>query len=213
MVVPVYVSHADNPDRQKIVFAMLDTQSDTSFITEKTARDLGLVGKEVRLSLSTMTSSDKIIRCKRFNGLQVRGFNSQVNIALPNLFSRQTIPINHDHIPCAEMVDDWPHLESLRYQLMPKTNCEIGLLIGYDCPRAMLPTGVISDSCNPNSPFGLKTDLGWSIMGIIRRSAVENLDPIGHNRCVVTGQITDSQIILQRRNKRRSSKRPKERQL
>ena len=73
MVVPVHISHTDNPDRQKIVFAMLDTQSDTSFVTEKTARDLGLVGREVRLSLSTMTSSNRVIRCKHFDGLQCAG--------------------------------------------------------------------------------------------------------------------------------------------
>ena len=42
MVVPVYVSHIDNPAKQKVVYAMLDTQSDTSLLTDKTAKDLGL---------------------------------------------------------------------------------------------------------------------------------------------------------------------------
>ena len=163
MVVPVYVSHWDNPAKQKVVYAMLDTQSDTSFITDETARDLGLTGGEGRPSLSTMTSTDQIVKCRQYDGLQVRGYTQ---IALPGLFSRRAIPVNHEHIPCADMVDDWPHLQALRHQLMPKTNCKVGLLIGYDCPRAILPTDVISDSRNPNSPFGLKTDLGWSIIGV-----------------------------------------------
>ena len=65
MVVPVYISRID----QKVVFAMIDTQSDTSFITEETAEELGLTGKEVRLSLSTMTATDRIVRCRRYNWL------------------------------------------------------------------------------------------------------------------------------------------------
>ena len=107
MVVPVYISHADYyPVKQKVVYAMLDTQSDNSFITEKIAEDLGLTGKEVRLSLFTMTSTNQIVRCRRYDGLQVRGFISDSEIGLPGLFSRQVIPVNYDHIPCAEMVDD-----------------------------------------------------------------------------------------------------------
>ena len=199
MVVPVYVSHTDNPNKHKMVFAMLDTQSDTSFITEKTARDLGLVGRDVRLSLSTMTSSDKIIKCKRFNGLQVRGCNSQVNIALPGVFSRPAIPINYDHIPCAEMLNDWPHLEKLRDHLVPKIGCEVGLLIGYNCPRALVTTEVISAPNNSDCPYGLKTELGWSIMGVITRSPVETPDQFGHSHRIAASIITGSQIPERRK--------------
>ena len=194
MVVPVYVSHVDHPTKQVVVYAMLDTQSDTSFITERTARDLGLTGKEVRLSLSTMTSNDKIIRCRRFNGLQVRGFNSQLNIDLPGVFSRPSIPINRDHIPCAEMLDGWPHLEILRDKLMPKIGCEVGLLIGYDCPRALVTKKVISTSDNSDGPYGLKTDLGWSVMGIVTQSTVDSQDSIGYSHHIVSSQVNGSQI-------------------
>ena len=100
MVVPVYISHTDDPSTERVIYAMLDTQSDSSFITEETAAGLGVEGKKVRLSLSTMTSKDQIINCKRFEGLQVRGFNSQHRIKLPGMYSRTTIPINRDHIPC-----------------------------------------------------------------------------------------------------------------
>ena len=198
MIVPVYVSHTNNPTKHKVVFAMLDTQSDTSFITDRTADDLGIVGKEVRLSLSTMTSTDKIIKCRRYDGLQVRGFNDQSEIALPGLFSRQSIPINREHIPCAEMLDDWPHLESLRNQFMPKNDCEVGLLIGYNCSRAILPREVISDPNDPNSPFALKTDLGWGIIGVIDRSSANHSHLIGHSHHVVAKQLTESQMALQR---------------
>ena len=201
MVVPVYVSHSDHPTKQVVVYAMLDTQSDTSFITDRTARDLGLTGKEVRLSLSTMTSNDKIIRCRRFNGLQVRGFNSQLNIDLPGVFSRPSIPINRDHIPCAEMLDGWPYLGALRDKLMPKIGCEVGLLIGYDCPRALITRKVISAPDNTDGPYGLKTDLGWSVMGIVTQSTTDSQDLIGYSHRVVASQTTGSQILLPMRIK------------
>ena len=196
MVVPVHISHIDNPAKSKVVFAMLDTQSDTSFITDRTAEDLGIVGKEAHLSLSTMTSSGKIIKCRRYDGLQIRGFNEHSEIALPGLFSRQSIPIKREHIPCAEMIDGWPHLESLRHHIIPKTNCEVGLLIGYNCSKAILPKEVISNQDNPNSPFALKTDLGWSIVGIINHSPEIETDSIGFSHRVAATKVTGSQIIL-----------------
>lgn len=42
-------------------------------------------------------------------------------------------------------------------------NCGVGLLIGYDCSKALAPRQVITGGdCEPNA---IKTDLGWSIVG------------------------------------------------
>ena len=43
-------------------------------------------------------------------------------------------------------------------------NCRVGLLIGYDCPRAFAPTKVVRGTSD--EPFALKTELGWSIVGL-----------------------------------------------
>ncbi len=48
-------------------------------------------------------------------------------------------------------------------QLPPLQNCEIGLLIGYDCPSALAPLEVIIGG--KNEPFAQRTELGWSIIG------------------------------------------------
>ena len=79
MVVPVYLSHKDNPTHERLVYAMLDTQSDTTFIVEDTCASLGLSGVSVELSLSTMHAENKIIESRKDHGLTVRG----VNISLP----------------------------------------------------------------------------------------------------------------------------------
>ena len=43
MVVPVWLSHQSNPT-ERMVYALLDTQSDTSFILESTKNAMGLRG-------------------------------------------------------------------------------------------------------------------------------------------------------------------------
>ena len=197
MIVPVYVSHADHPEVERVVYTMLDTQSDSSFITDNTAKELGLKGKNVNLSLSTITANDKLIKCTRFGGLMVRGFNNQLKIKLPEVYSRRAIPINRDHIPCTEMIDSWPHLAPLRDQLMPRVGCEVGLLIGYDCPKALIPGDVISATGDGNAPFGMKTPLGWGIVGVISRSSEPETDLVGHSHRVATRQVTGSQIVMQ----------------
>ena len=39
----------------------------------------------------------------------------------------------------------------------------MGLLVGYDRPQALTPKEVISGESN--EPYGIKTNLGWSIVG------------------------------------------------
>ena len=42
-------------------------------------------------------------------------------------------------------------------------DCNVGLLIGYDCSQALTPREVIAGESN--EPYGIKKDLGWSIVG------------------------------------------------
>ena len=178
MVIPVRISHIDNPDKGKIIYAMLDSQSDSSFITDNTARALGLQGTETRLSLSTMTSSDRVVKCRRYRGLEVQGINSSIKIRLPQVYSRKSIPINYKYIPCSEMVEDWPHLHPLRGKLAPRLNHEVGILIGFDCPEALFPQDVISAPRSSGGPFGWKSDLGWGIVGVIGKPENDEIDQI-----------------------------------
>ena len=201
MVVPTYISHCSNPDKEVLVYTMIDSQSDSSFVTERTAEALGLEGREIRLSLSTMTANNKVVKCNRFSGLEVRGYGSKLKISLPNLYSRKTIPINRQHIPSSDMIDGWPHLEPLREILVPKLNCDVGLLIGYDCPRALYPREVLGATGNGDGPFGQRTDLGWSIVGVVRQATDGETDPIGYSHRIAANQVRGSQITLQKRSK------------
>ena len=64
MILPVYLSHADCPGTERLVYALLDSQSDTTFILEDTCSALGLTGVEVDLMLS-MTAENVVVKTLR----------------------------------------------------------------------------------------------------------------------------------------------------
>ncbi|CAG2211710.1 unnamed protein product [Mytilus edulis] len=80
MIVPVYLSHTDNQQHEILVYALLDTQSDTTFILDNTRQTLGLSGTDVKLSLSTMHSQNSIVDSCKIDGLIVRAYDSDMKI-------------------------------------------------------------------------------------------------------------------------------------
>ena len=135
MIVPVWVSHENRPETEKLVYAILDTQSDVSFILDSTQDALGVQGIPTKLHLSTMSANNQLIECARLDGLRVRGHDSTEYISLPPVFSRSIIPVNRDHIPTSETANRWPHLQRIAHSLMPINECEVGLLLGYNCSK------------------------------------------------------------------------------
>jgi hypothetical protein len=55
MIVPVWLSTQEDPSHEILVFALLDTQSDTTFVLDETAAALHVNGQSLRLSLSIIT--------------------------------------------------------------------------------------------------------------------------------------------------------------
>ena len=45
----------------------------------------------------------------------------------------------------------------------PLLDCEVGLLIGFNCSTALTPRQVISGE--GDQPIAIRTDLGWSVVG------------------------------------------------
>ncbi|KAJ8375840.1 hypothetical protein SKAU_G00064200 [Synaphobranchus kaupii] len=48
-------------------------------------------------------------------------------------------------------------------EIAPQQSCDVGLLIGYNCPQALVPRQVVCGE--ENQPFAQRTDLGWSVVG------------------------------------------------
>lgn len=70
-IVPVLVSSVQEPQKEVLTYALLDTQSDSTFILEDLLEDLNVEPQPVKLKLSTMTAVNTVLSSKSIRGLQV----------------------------------------------------------------------------------------------------------------------------------------------
>lgn len=81
-IVPVFVSSTTEPRREILTYALLDTQSDSTFILEDLAKELNVNTQQVHLKLSTMTAVNTVTASQTASGLQVRGFNLEEHVQI-----------------------------------------------------------------------------------------------------------------------------------
>ncbi|KAJ8001006.1 hypothetical protein DPEC_G00186330 [Dallia pectoralis] len=142
-VIPVWVSSKNDPTAEKLVYALLDTQSDTTFIDQDVSDVLNVDKFPVKLKLTTMSGRD--------------------TVDLPVAYTKDCIPVNRSHIPTCETAKQWSHLAEIVDEIQPLKDCAVGLLIGYNCSRAMAPRQVLLGG--DEEPYAVRTDLGWIIVG------------------------------------------------
>ena len=172
MIVPVWVNHADNPQNRKLVYALLDDQSDTTFVSQEVLDYLQVNGPKTQLSLLTMHAENELVRSERIKGLQVSDTNHSMTIKLPTTFSCETVPAKRQQIPCPEMANAWSHLKPIAHHLIPLNNdIPVGILIGSNCSQAIVPREVIPGK--QNEPYAQRTDLGWGIIGNVGKSTMD----------------------------------------
>ncbi|KAK3746501.1 hypothetical protein QZH41_001764 [Actinostola sp. cb2023] len=163
MIVPVSLYHQDKPDCKVQVYAVLDDQSDTCFITNEICNNLGLSGPEIILELGTMHSVENV-KIQKIKGLVVSRPDGEVNIPLPRVYTREQIPARRDQIPRPEVTQTWKHLEPIAMKIPPyEEKRRLGILIGSNCVRAIKPREVVPG--NANDPYAIRTVLGWGIVG------------------------------------------------
>lgn len=152
---PVWISSSTNPSIDKLVYALLDSQSDTTFIDQEVSNALQADKVPVKLKLTTMTGRGTIVKNERVQGLCVRGYSSATFIELPPVYTKECIPVNHAHIPTCETAKLWNHLSAVSNKI-PLMDCETGLLVGCNCARALAPRQVILRSDDdPYADLGL----------------------------------------------------------
>lgn len=71
--------------------------------------------------------------------------------------------MNHNHIPTCDTTRRWSHLAAIAHEILALQDCDIGLLIRYNCSRAVAPRRVTVGE--DEEPYAIQTDLGWSIVG------------------------------------------------
>lgn len=187
-VVPVWLSHNSNPNTERLVYCILDNQSSSSFLLDKTAKSLNMEGVQVNLTLSTMLAEDSPVMCGKVSGLRVRPYVGQRFFNLPAVYTRSIMPAQRHHIPVPEMVDDFPYLQPIRDHIAPLQDCEVGLLIGYNCSKMIEPRNVIPSV--GDGPYAQRTLLGWSIIGTVERGT-DTGDRIGVSHRIICSESVD----------------------
>jgi len=194
LIVPVWLSHKKDPCHKFLVYALLDDQSDMTFIAKETLYQLGVQGHQTQLLLSTMHGRDTAIPSEKVNGLLVQDFKCEVTIPLPNTFLAQTIPARREQIPKPETALNWSHMKKIADQLMPyRDDVKVGLLIGSNCTRAIVPREVIPGS--HDDPYALRTDLGWGIVGRVRWGPDHDGDVFGVTNRIITRTVPESGVL------------------
>ena len=193
LIIPVWVSSSENLENKRLTYALLDCQSNATFITEKLREELGIEGAKSHLLLSTLHEENEVIESHKVKGLTVTSMNHQSSIPLPQAFTRQMIPFKSSQIPKPEVAMYWEHLKPIASELMPyRKDLEVGLLIGTNCPRAIKPREIIPGS--DNDPYGVRTDLGWGIIGRVCLSplADSNEHHGAWTNKIITKELTSS---------------------
>ena len=149
--VPVWISTKSNPHHERLAYAILDNQSNTTFVTEEVCGALHPESEAIKLKLTTITERESNISCQRISGLQVRGYTSNVIIDIPSAYTRELIPADPTQIPSNETAKNWNHLRSIANEIPPLLDCDVDLLIGYNCSQALVPREVITGT--KGSPY------------------------------------------------------------
>ena len=102
MIIPVWVSSVKNQSDDQLVYALLDTRSDSCFIDREVSNQLHADSYPVKLKLTTLLGENTITDSDRVSGLRVRGYSSCLHINLPPSYTKECILVNQDHIPSSE---------------------------------------------------------------------------------------------------------------
>lgn len=162
-VIPVKVKAPGRADTV-MTYAFLDNGSNTSFCSEKLAKQLGLSGNETSLSLTTMEKENSRTNCLVVS-LEVLDIEGENIVELPVVFTRPKLPVSVETATKQEDIDPWPHLAGVTVH---KIEAEVGLLIGSDVPEVMEPREV-RPSRN-GGPYATRTVFGWVVNGPLGRA-------------------------------------------
>ena len=115
-------------------------------------------------------------------------------IALPRAYTRDGIPVNHDQIPAPEIVSRLEHLKEIANEILAyERDLDIGLLIGSNCPAALVPLEVVPNM--GNGPFALKLNHGWTVSGPLQVTTEMSTNKVTVNRIVVREMESIRQIV------------------
>ena len=160
-IVPVKVRGEDGGP-EIITYAFLDNGSDTTLCLNSLAESLGVSGKPVHFSLSSI-NAENTPRSGYEVALKVTALDGDDPIFLDKVWTVARLPISKRSVPSDEDVSQWPHLKDLKFPRINGEENAVGILIGNDVPEAHW---VYEERRGRRKqPYAVKTPLGWTLIG------------------------------------------------
>jgi len=133
------------------------------FITEQLKIRLKAACTETKLQLGTIHGRT-LVDSAMVKDLIVTDVNGQNPVELPRAYTRQEIPAEIERISTPETVSRVEHLKEIASEIPAyDPELEVVLLIGSNCPSAMVPLSVVPNQ--GNGPFAMWLKHGWTVSG------------------------------------------------
>ena len=149
-------------------YALLDSGSNVSLCQDRLLQLLKACGQTERMSLTTLEKENNETTA-RVISLKISNLDGSDEITIPQVFARPNLHLSSSNLVTEAEVRKWPHLKDL-----PLHHAEIddvALLIGQDCPEALMPLTTIPGG--KGEPYAVRTRLGWSVSGPVSNSMVK----------------------------------------
>ena len=169
VIIPVKIRRK-NSIKECVTYAFFDPGSNVSFISDELRHDLCVDGKRMNITVNTMGVPHNM-STYLINDIEISNIQGENTIDLPDIYTKDRIPVNHSQIPVSEDISRWEHLKGV---VLPTVDAKIGLLLGNNIPDAYTPLEVKTGP--RGSPHAARTLLGWIAWNVIRNTDPE---PIG----------------------------------
>lgn len=137
-----------------VVSALLDSGSSNTFCDRKLARTLGLKGRDVSYSMTTLTDHNKDISSNLVN-FEVSSLDGKESLPFSNVYVIDSIPVGGQ--PVTNVSHDY--LKDVKFADVRN----VQLLIGQDQSEALLPLEIRKGL--RGEPFAVRTLFGWALNG------------------------------------------------
>ena len=158
-IIPVRL--AGKGGKKVVTNAFLDQGSSGCFLTTQLASHLGLEGQEVSIEIDTVASQGQEIRSSVVKGVKVGPVTSDECFELPSLFTLDSIPVSPQDRCRSDDQDQWEHLADIP---LHELNAPVEMMIGSNA-AFLLAAQEVRSPAEGLGPVGVKTSLGWYVIG------------------------------------------------
>ena len=158
------MSAGSSPYRETLVYALLDTQSDASYISSDAAKAIDTKYIEELVTMDTLVG-ESTSKIKKHQDIRIRGYG-QTETTTIEAYEWDKLICSKQQIPNCINVKQYSHLKDHAHKLPPPLDIPVGMLIGANCPAAFAPLEAILGASG--LPFAQKTMLGWTVFGGVK---------------------------------------------